>query len=477
MAREETLPKEITMRTKKPVEETTVETFREQIHGGLLQPEDDGYDEARTLWNAMIDKEPAFIVRCTGTADVITAVNFARDLDLRLSVHGGGHNVAGNAVCDGGLMIDLSPMDNVHVDPQAKVARVGGGATWADVDHETQAFGLATTGGIVSDTGVAGLTLGGGTGFLDRKHGLAHDNLRSMDIVTADGELVRASEDEHPELFWGMRGGGGNFGIATSFEFTLHELGPEVLNVRLLYPYEAAADALKFYGQFMKSAPPEVECYAAFVQGSPEYGLPEPLHGKTLFVLRGMYAGDISEGKKAFQPLRDFGDPIADMSQPIPYTEHQQQADDLYCEGHRNYWKSAYYTEMSEGFIETVVEQADPLPTPYTTVYTDWMQGAIAEADHDATAFPHRDKLFSFTVSPKWSNPERDRECVAWAKEFHEALEPYTADGVYVNYMDNDEGDRVKEAYGDRYERLVELKNEWDPENLFDVNQNIEPTT
>jgi FAD/FMN-containing dehydrogenase len=465
------------MATKSPVEETTIETFREQIHGEVLQPRDEGYDAARTIWNAMIDRKPAVIARCSGTADVITAVNFARDSDLRLSVHGGGHNVAGNGVCDDGLMIDLSSMNNVHVDPQAKLARVGGGATWTDVDHETQAFGLATTGGIVSDTGVAGLTLGGGTGFLDRKHGLSHDNLRSMDVVTADGELVRTSEDEHPELFWGMRGGGGNFGIATSFEFELHELGPEVLNVRLLYPYEAAADALRFYGRFMESAPPEVECYAGFVRGSPEYGLPEQLHGKTLFTLRGMYAGDISEGKTAFQPLRDFGEPIADMTQPIPYTEVQQQGDNLYCDGHRNYWKSSYYTEMSDGFIETVVKQVDPLPSPYSTVFTDWMQGAIAEADHDASAFPHRDKLFSFTIAPKWSDSERDEELVGWAREFHEALEPYTAEGVYVNYMDNDEGDRVKEAYGDRYERLVELKNEWDPENLFDVNQNIEPTT
>ena len=263
------------MTKTRSLEQTTIQTFDEQIHGDVLQPGKEGYDEARTVWNAMIDREPAVIVRCSGTADVIAAVNFARDLDLRLSIHGGGHNVAGNAVCDDGLMIDLSPMDNVHVDPLSKIARVGGGATWADVDHETQAFGLATTGGIVSDTGVAGLTLGGGTGFLDRKHGLAHDNLRSMDIVTADGEFVRANEDEHRELFWGMRGGGGNFGIATSFEFDLHELGPEILSVRLLYPYEAAADVLRFYGQFMEGAPPDIECYAGFVRGSPEYGLPE----------------------------------------------------------------------------------------------------------------------------------------------------------------------------------------------------------
>jgi FAD/FMN-containing dehydrogenase len=477
MARVNNPTRERTMTTKDPIEETTIETFRDQIHGEVLQPGNEGYDAARTIWNAMIDREPAVIAQCSGTADVIAAVNFAQDLNLRLSVHGGGHNVAGTAVCDDGLMIDLSPMDSVHVDPEAKMARVDGGATWADVDHETQAFGLATTGGLVSDTGVGGLTLGGGTGYLDRKYGLAHDNLRSIDVVTADGELVRASDDEHQDLFWGMRGGGGNLGIATAFEFDLHEVGPELLSVRLLYPYEAAPAVLEFYGEFMADAPNEVESYALFVQGSPEHGHPEPLHGNTLLTVTGLYAGPISDGRAAFKPLREFGDPIADMTQPLGYAEHQQLGDDLYCEGHRNYWKSAYYTEMSEGFIDTVVEHVDPLPSSYTTVYTDWMQGAIAEADQDATAFPHRDKLFSFTISPKWSDPERDEELVAWAREFYEALEPYTADGVYVNYMDNDEGDRVEEAYGDRYERLVELKNKWDPDNLFDGNQNIEPTT
>lgn len=469
-------PRKVTMATTDPLEETTIETFSEQIHGELLQPGDEGYDEARTVWNAMIDEKPAVIARCTGTADVIAAVNFARDLNLLLSVHGGGHNVAGNAVCDDGLMIDLSRMNNVHVNPEARIARVGGGATWADVDHETQAFGLATTGGIVSDTGVAGLTLGGGTGYLDRKHGLAHDNLRSIDVVTADGELIRASDDEHPDLFWGMRGGGGNFGIATSFEFDLHELGPEILSVRLIYPYGAAAEVLRFYGEFMADAPNEVECYAAFVQGSPEHGHPEPLHGKTLLIFSGLYAGAISDGKEAFQPLRDFGDPIADMTQPLGYTDHQRQGDDLYCEGHRNYWKSAYYTELSDGFIETVMEHVDPLLSPHSTVYTDWMEGAIAEMDRDATAFPHRDKKFSFTLSPKWIDPERDEECIAWAQEFHQALEPYTADAVCVNYMDNDEDDRVEEAYGDRYDRLVALKTEWDPDNLFRMNQNVEPS-
>ena len=458
------------------IEQTTVENFAEQVNGQVLQPGDDGYDEARTVWNAMIDRKPATIVRCTGAADVMAAVDFARDLDLLLSVKGGGHNVAGRAVCDDGLMIDLGEMNGVRVDPKTQTARVGAGATWGDFDHEAQTFGLATTGGIVSTTGVAGLTLGGGLGHLHRKYGLASDNLRSIDVVTADGELVHASEDENPDLFWGMRGGGGNFGIATSFEFDLHEVGPEVLAGRLLYPYEAAAEVLRFNREFMADAPNEVMCYPAFVQGNPGAGHPEPLHGETLLVLLVTYSDDIAEGREVLRPLREFADPIADTIRPTPYTELQQSADELYQEGHRNYWKSHFYHEVSDEFIETVVDHVDPMPSPFTTVYGNWLSGATAEADLDATAFPHRDKTFLFTISPKWTDPERDDELIEWAQEFHDALTPYAADGVYMNYLERDEDERIGEAYGNLYERLVELKNEWDPNNLFQMNQNIEPT-
>lgn len=463
------------MTTTHPLEETTIQTFSDQIHGEVLQPGDDGYDEARSVWNAMIDKEPAAIARCTGAADVITAVDYARESDLLLSVKGGGHNVAGKAVCDDGLMIDLSPINSVRVDPDAQTARVGGGAIWRDVDHETQAFALATTGGIMSETGVGGLTLGGGNGHIARKYGLACDNLRSIDVVTADGELVRASEEENPGLFWGLRGGGGNFGIATSFEFDLHEVGPEVLAGRVLHPVEAAPEALRFYREFMTDAPNEVMCYATFFQGNPALGLPEQLHGETLFSLSATYSGDITAGREALQPLREFGDPIADTIEPTPYEAHQQAADELYKSGDRNYWKSNFYHELSDSFIDTLMEYVDPLPSPLTTTYFEWMGGAIAEVGREATAFPHRDKTFMFTISPKWTDPERDDELIAWAREFHEALEPYAADGVYVNYIDQDE-QRVREAYGDWYERLVKIKNEWDPDNLFRMNQNIEPT-
>ena len=458
------------------IEDTTLDAFDDQLHGDVLRRGMEGYDEARSVWNAMIDKYPAAIARCTGAADVIAAVKFARDLDLQLAVHGGGHNVAGKAVCDDGLMIDLSPMNHVRVDPDAKVARAGGGATWGDFDHETQSFGLATTGGIVSTTGVAGVTLGGGLGWLARKYGLTHDNLRSMDVVTAEGELVTASEAENSELFWGMRGGLGNFGIATSLEFDLHEVGPEVLAGRIIHPYEAAPEFLRLYRDFMRGAPDELQAYAAFVQGNPAMGMPEQLHGKTLVGVVVLYSGDVDEGREVIQPLRDFGEPIADMVGPTPYVEHQQSSDELYQERHRNYWKSHFFDELTDEAIDTIVEHADPLPTPFTTVFFEWMGGAIARADSDATAFPHRDATVSFTVAPKWTDPSDDEGMIEWAREFFEATASYTSDDVYVNYLSEDEQNRAKAAYGDHYERLRALKNEWDPKNLFSVNQNITPT-
>ena len=457
------------------LERATIESFENQLRGDALRPDEQGYDEARTVWNGMIDREPAMIAQCTGAADVIAAVDFARDLDLPLAVKGGGHNIAGNAVCDDGLMIDLSEMDSVRVDPESKTATVGGGATWGDFDHEAQAFGLATTGGIVSSTGVAGLTLGGGLGHLDRKYGLACDNLRSVDLVTADAELVHASEDEHADLFWGLRGGGGNFGIVTSFEFDLHEVGPEVLAGPIVHRYEDATEVFRFYRDFMRDAPDEVQCYAFFSKGSPELGLPEPLHGETIFILFPSYAGDPAEGKTALAPLQDFGDPIADAVQPMPYTSLQSFVDERWEKGARNYWKSRFFGELTDEAIDTIVEYCDS-SAPFMSVFTDgWLGGAISRPDHDATAFPHRDKAFSFTIAMRWEDPTRDDELIAWAREFHEALEPYASDAVYVNLLDQDDAERVTDAYGERYDRLRELKREWDPENLFRLNQNIKP--
>lgn len=464
------------MTSTNQIEGTTIEAFSDQLRGDVLQQGDEGYEEASTIWNAMIDKEPAVIAQCSGTADVLAAVEFARDLDLPLAVKGGGHNVAGNALCDDGVVIDLSPMNAVEVDPDAEIARVQGGATMGDLDHETQAFGLATTGGIVSTTGVAGLTLGGGLGYLARKHGLTQDNVRSMNVVTADGELVHASQEENVDLFWGMLGGGGNFGIATSFEFDLHEVGPDVLAGRIIHPLDGAAEFLQFYRDFMLDAPDEVQCYAAFVQGNPAMGVPEPLHGETLVGAVLFYSGHIEDGKAVMQPLREFGEPIADTVEPTPYIEHQQQSDELYQKGHRNYWKSHFFDELSDDAIDTIVENIDPLPTPFSTVFIEWMGGAIARRDSDATAFPHRDASASFTIAPKWTDPAHDDELIDWARDFFEATAPHATGDVYANYLSADEQGRTKAAYGDHYERLVEIKNDWDPDNLFRLNQNIEPT-
>lgn len=462
-------------RSSRP-EDTTVDAIQENLRGKLIEPTDPEYDEARTIWNAMIDRHPAFVVQCTGVADVITAVNFAREHDLLVAVRGGGHNVAGNAVCDDGLVIDLSAMNGVRVNPETKTVHVGGGATMGDLDHETQAFGLATTGGVVSTTGVAGLTLGGGLGRLDREFGLTVDNLLSADVVTADGELVYASEDEHPNLFWGLRGGGGNFGIVTSLEFQLHDVGPDVLVGQVIHPIEAAADVLHYYREFMADAPDYVQCSAIFSQvpALPEF--PEELHRQTVLVLVPFCSNAGDEAEELLEPVRTFGDPIADTVQSQQYTTYQQSSDELFQAGHRNYWKSHFMNDLSEGAIDTIIEHVTPIPTPFTTVFFEWMGGAIRQVDSSATAFPHRDAAFSFTVAPKWTDPRRDDELISWAREFHEAMGPYAADGVYVNYLDDDEEDRVRSAYGERYERLVDLKNEWDPANLFRMNQNIEPT-
>lgn len=459
------------------LEATTVESFSDQLHGEALQSGDAGYDDARTVWNAMIDKKPAVIARCTGAADVIAAVDFARDLDLRLAVKGGGHNVAGTALCDGGLVIDLSPMNAVRIDPTTETARVQGGATWGDFDHEAQRFGLATTGGIMHETGVAGVTLGGGLGWLSRTCGLAHDNLRSVDVVTAAGELVHASETENPDLFWGIRGGGGNFGVVTSFEFDLRDVGPEILAGELFHRYDDAEAVLQFYRDFMTEAPDEVQCYVGMQRAPPEPVFPDEVHGEPIVGLFPFYSGSIEDGQNALRPLREFGDPLADTVRPQPYTAWQGRMDtEQWTADNRNYWKSHFFREWPDEAIETMVEHLPTLPTSMTSVFIEWMEGAIADRDVEATAFPRRDKAFSFTVAPIWTDPEKDDEYIAWAQEFFEAVEPYAADGVYVNYMDKDEDERVHTAYGERYERLVELKNEWDPENLFRTNQNVEPT-
>ena len=453
-----------------------IQLFAERLRGPLITRDDDTYDTARQIWNGMVDKRPMLIARCAGTADVIASVNFARDHDLLVAIKGGGHNAAGHAVCAGGLMIDLSPMNSVRVDPDARTARAEPGVTLREFDHETQAFGLATPTGQVSMTGIAGLALGGGWGWLSRSHGLTIDNLRSVDIVTADGKLLHASEDENEDLFWGIRGGGGNFGVVTSFEFQLHEVGPEVLAGLIVHPFEAAADLLRFHRDFTTEAPDELCCYAAIIEAPPAPFLPKEVHGTTVVIFALCYSGPIRKGQKVVEPLRTIGDPIADLVEPMPFTAVQQMFDADYKPGARNYWKTQLVEPLPDEAIDLVVDRADPLPTPETKIVLEHLGGAIARVAPDATAYHHRNAAFSFNVFPRWTDAEEDEAHISWARAFMAAVAPFATNGVGVNFLSQEGDERVKAAYGDNYDRLVNLKNKYDPGNLFRMNQNIRPT-
>ena len=463
------------MPTPSPLDDTTLDALRDALRGPVLAPGDDGYDAARTIWNARLSSRPAAVPQCTGPADVRAVVDAARETNLPLSVKGGGHSYAGRSAAEDALMLDLSPMTGVRVDPDAKTARVQPGATWGDFDHEAQAFGLAATGATVSTVGVAGCTLGGGTGHLARKCGLSLDNLLSADIVTADGSLVHASEDEHSDLFWGLRGGGGNFGIVTSFEFQLHEVGPEVLAGQIVHPMDNAAEGLRFYRDFMADAPDALQAYAFFIHVPPIPAFPEEYHGQTALDFVVTYAGDHATGEEVLRPLREFGDPILDGVRPQPYTALQQAFDDGVPKGHRWYSKAHYLDALPDAALDTVVEHVDPLPGPFSMVYFEPMGGAIERVDPTATAFPHREAAYGFHILTGWADPDRDAEIMEWTRDFHTAMAPHATGGVYVNLLGEDEEERVPSAYGPNYDRLAQLKSEWDPENRFRTNQNVEP--
>ncbi|MBZ9730034.1 FAD-binding oxidoreductase [Salegentibacter sp. JZCK2] len=454
---------------------TIVEKFAKELEGQLILPGDDAYDEGRRVWNGLYDKHPAGIVRCRKPSEVIAAVNFAREHKLVLSVRGGGHDYAGNSVCNDGLVIDLSLMNKVEVDPEKKTARVEGGATLGQFDAVAQEHGLATTTATVSSVGIGGSTLGGGSGYLLRKHGLTLDNLLSVEIITADGNLITAGKGENEDLFWAIRGGGGNFGVVTSFIFQLHNVGPKVLSFQAYFPYEHSKEILQFYREFMKSAPEEIQCYAFFLNTPPVEPFPEEYHGKTTCALIGCYAGNIKEGETAFKPLEEFGDPFVKVFQPVPYTEIQKSFDPGMPKGLRWYTKAHYLKELNDSTIDILQEFTDPLPGPFTTAYLEPMGGEVNKKDSSATAFPHREAAYSLHIFPGWENPEDDNQNIHWAKTFHKALEKETLGGVYVNLLSHDEKDRIKAAYGINYERMVRIKKKWDPENLFRMNQNIEP--
>ena len=454
-----------------------VERFATTVQGAVVTRGAPGYDNARQIWNAMIDRHPAIIVRCTSANDVARAVRFAREQRLVLSVRGGGHNIAGNALVDGGITIDLSQMRQVRVDPNERRARVGAGALLGDFDTEAQKYGLATPLGINSTTGVAGLTLGGGFGWLSRKLGLSIDNLLSAEVVTADGDIVRASATEHPELFWALRGGGGNFGIVTSFDFRLFPVGPTVLSGLVIHPIDDAKQVLQFYREFLATTPDEFVCWFVLRQAPPLPFLPPEWHGKEILALAMCWSGDIAEGEKVAAPLRAFGNPIADVVAPHPYAAWQTILDPLLTPGMRNYWKSHDFLELSDGLIDVFIDAARRLPDPQTEIAFVQLGGAVSRVPIEETAYTHRDAQFVVNVHGRWADPAKDGECIGWARALFDAATPFATGGAYVNFLTQEEGERLRAVYGANYERLVAVKNQYDPSNLFRINQNIRPST
>ena len=459
--------------------EAAIATLGEGLVGELVRPGDDHYDEARAVWNGLINKRPALVARCARTADVIAAVTFARDQGLLLSVRGGGHSVAGHGTNDGGLVIDLSPMNKVDVNPETRTVRVGGGAMLGDLDRATQVHGLAVPAGVVSETGVAGLTLGGGFGWLRNKYGLTLDNLLSAEVVTADGRLLTASETENADLFWGLRGGGGNFGIVTTFEFQAYPLGPEVFFTFVLHHGERAREGIRFYRDFSAKAADEISTLAVLGQVPPDAEIfPEAIHGLPFVGYVGLYAGPADEGERAMQALRDFGQPLVDLSGRMTYVEAQQMYDEDYpAHELRYYWKSLNLESLSDEAIERMVELAQSQPSPLTTTDIWHVGGAVRRVSDEATAFHGRHVPFLFNVEANWADPADDEGNISWAREYVEAMREFSDGSRYLNFAGfQEEGDgMMRDAFGAKYQRLASLKQKYDPTNLFRLNQNIAP--
>ena len=454
---------------------TTTAMLKAAVRGDIIAPGDPAYDSARTIWNAMIDRRPAVIVRCAADDDVPVAIGFARENGLEISVRGGGHNIAGNAVCDGGLMIDLSAMKDVRVDPATRRAFVKSGATLRDVDAATQAHALAVPVGINSTTGIAGLTLGGGFGWLTRKHGLTIDNLASADIVTADGKAHHLSPQENGDLFWAIRGGGGNFGVITRFEFALHPVGQDVHAGLIVFPFDRAAQVLRQYREFVKSAPEELNVWVLVRQAPPLPFLPAAVHGQPIVALAVLHAGPAADGERAVAPLRRFAAPLGEHVASVPYVAWQQAFDPLLTPGARNYWKSHNFTELSDGVLDSIVEFGRRLPLPQCEIFIGLVGGAANRVAPDATAYRHRDARFVMNVHGRWETAAEDDEGIDWARAFFRASAPYASAGAYVNFMTAEETERVAAAYGANYDRLVDIKRRYDPDNVFHMNQNIAP--
>ncbi|NBC20323.1 MAG: FAD-binding protein [Alphaproteobacteria bacterium] len=460
-------------------DDTAIAGLDQRLRGAAILPGDPGYDEGRTLWNAMFDRRPALIVRPRGAADVQAAIGFARDHHLEIALKGGAHNVAGNAACDGGMVIDFAHMTSVRVDPQARTAVVEPGCLIRDLDAESQAHGLATPGGFISSTGMAGLTLGGGFGYLSRKHGLTVDNLRAVDLVTANGAFVRASGEQNPELFWALRGGGGNFGVVTAFEFNLHDLGPQVLAGPVVHAFEDAPAVMRKMAALMREAPDEVSCLPVIRHAPPAPFIPQAYHGNMIVLFGLIHAGDPEEGEASLAPFREIGNPIGDALSRKPYTAFQSMFDKTAEHGARNYWKAHYLDDLSDGAIDTLCKRAAAMPSKESSIGMLSLGGEVARRPRGDAPYPHRDAGWVVNIQARWREAGEDDTHIAWARETFEALTPHSTGGVYVNFISRGEGDaRVREAYGSAtYDRLARVKAAWDPENVFHLNQNISPGT
>jgi FAD/FMN-containing dehydrogenase len=469
MATEEMIPTAIA--------DGSIAELADAVRGEVVRPADPGYDEARAIWNGAHDARPALIVRCAGVSDVMRAVEFARSEQLLVAVRGGGHSIPGFSTCDDGIVIDLSPMKGVRVDPKAGIASAQPGLTWSEFDRETQAFGLAVTGGLVSSTGVAGFTLGGGIGWLMRKHGLTCDNLVGADVVTADGSLVRASEQENAELFWGLRGGGGNFGIVTAFDLRVHPVGPTVLAGPMFYPGELAGDILRFYREWAPQAPEELTTMVSLATAPPVPFLPEEWHGRGVVVLPTLYAGSVEAGERAVAPLRELGEPIADLIGPMPYVAMQSLLDPLWGRGAHNYFKAGWLRGLDDAAIETLVAHHAGVSSPKSEIHIHQMGGAVAGVPAERTAFGDRSAPFLMNIIASTFTADGYEDAVGWAQALHGAMGPALTGGTYVNFLSAEGEQRVQDAYGaQKFARLQALKNEYDPTNLFRLNQNIPPS-
>jgi FAD/FMN-containing dehydrogenase len=466
------------MTTTEPIErhQKAANDLKGRVRGAVLEPGNPAYDEARSLWNAMIDRRPAVIVRCLGTADVIAGIRTAREYDLPLTIKGGGHNIAGLAVCDGGLMLDMSLMRGVWVDPAAKVARAQAGCLLGDVDRETQLHGLAAVLGFVSNTGCAGLTLGGGFGYLSRRFGWTSDNLNAIDLVTPDGRAIRASEREHSDLFWGLRGGGGNFGVATSFDYALHPVGPDIIGGAIAWRGEDAGRVLEMYRTLAAEAPPELTCVAGLRLAPPAPWIKPEVHGKPIVALFVCYSGSLADGEKLLAPIKAFGAPVGDVVQKRPYVAQQTLLDATQPKGRRYYWKSEYLRGFEPGLFTQAIEHAGRIVSPHSAILIFPLGGAVSRLPEDHSAVGNRDAVAVLNISSAWERAEDDRKNIDWARAAWNDLRQYSTGGTYVNFLNEDDGDeRTRAAYGTNYARLAAVKAAWDPTNLLRTNKNILP--